>query len=504
VDRLLSSPDLPRLAVLMLIIAAVNAAGLLLFAVDVRLPFAFLIAVVGTIVALESPLLGIALVLAGRVTSTGANAWIRIGSLNLDLFEPSVMLVLTAIVLRMASRKTFIWPDAPWRLPMLVFLGFQFVSIVWSVNKTEGISEIVATLILLATTFAILTIVKTYDHLRYMSYAWIGASVLVGLASVLGVTTPSESATFEMASGNRAGGFGQHPNWFSMNLMYGVMLAAAYTLVERKLNMRLIMAATAMFLFLAQMMSGSRGGSGAIIIGSGIAAMFHPVLRAQVFKFAVVGAVAVVGIILTDDGSTAAAFSRIWVDSATADSQLGAGVREQNWLVCVEMFKDTWGRGIGAGGYETLLPFYNYWISNSDYTYPHGIFWGILAHYGVVGLVLMFWVVVVIVRMTVQMVRWLQGKPEQMLVLAMFGTMIGYFSWSFFEFLYDEKPFWEFLGLYTVLWTIARNEAQAAEAAAAPPPKAALEVPETTDRIDEPPVGPDDDTGRRAWSGAGS
>jgi hypothetical protein len=116
----------------------------------------------------------------------------------------------------------------------------------------------------------------------------------------------------------------------------------------------------------------------------------------------------------------------------------------------------------------------------------------------------MFWVVVVIVRMTVQMVRWLQGKPEQMLVLAMFGTMIGYFSWSFFEFLYDEKPFWEFLGLYTVLWTIARNEAQAAEAAAAPPPKAALEVPETTDRIDEPPVGPDDDTGRRAWSGAGS
>jgi hypothetical protein len=42
-------------------------------------------------------------------------------------------------------------------------------------------------------------------------------------------------------------------------------------------------------------------------------------------------------------------------------------------------------------------------------------------------------------------------------ILAMFGAMVGYFAWSFFEFMYDDKPFWEFLGLYTVLWGLAKQ-----------------------------------------------
>ena len=30
--------------------------------------------------------------------------------------------------------------------------------------------------------------------------------------------------------------------------------------------------------------------------------------------------------------------------------------------------------------------------------------------------------------------------------------MLGYFMWSFFEFNLDDKPFWEFLALYTALY----------------------------------------------------
>jgi hypothetical protein len=35
--------------------------------------------------------------------------------------------------------------------------------------------------------------------------------------------------------------------------------------------------------------------------------------------------------------------------------------------------------------------------------------------------------------------------------------MAGYFAWSFVEFNLDEKPFWEWLALYTALHVYARR-----------------------------------------------
>ncbi len=459
-DRLFTMrPDALRMAGVALVLVALNAMGALLFAVDLRLPVVLLMATVGMFVAVESPLAGVALLLAGRLTSTGANAWVRIGRINIDLFEPSLLLVLTAVLFHAASRKNLSLPDAPWRAPVLVLFVWQVIGLAWTTNLTEGIQDVVATGVLLATTFVILTFVKSWDHVRWISFVWVGVSAIVALLSITGIATPSETAQFEMSSGNRAGGFGQQPNWFAMNLMYGVMLAVAYAVIEKKASVRAWMVGAGMLIFLGQMTSGSRGGTASVLIGAGIAGLFHPRLRKMVIRVGAVGGLAVAAVILGDGGAATAAFSRIWVDSSSAGA-LGAGVRESNWLVCWEMFVDTWGRGIGPGGYADLLMQYNYWLYNSQYTYPHGIFWGLMANYGVVGIACLLWFLYVIYRMTRDMVDWTKGRPEQIVVFAMLGTMIGYFAWSFFEFLYDEKPFWEFLGLYTVVWTLMRQRSK--------------------------------------------
>lgn len=484
-------PDLGRTLIVLLVLIAVNAMGALLFAVDLRLPVILLCAVFGTFVAVENPLAGVALLLAGRLTSTGANAWIRLGKVNVDLFEPAMLLVLGAIFVRSTSRKNLTLPDAPWRAPVLVLLVWQIISLWWSTNFTEGIQDVVATVVLLTTTFAILSFVRTWEQLRLMGIVWVAVSAVVALLSVTGIASPSETVSFEMASSNRAGGFGQHPNWFSMNLMYGVMLAIAFAVIEKKPSVRWLMIGAGLLIFLGQMTSGSRGGTGAVLIGAFIAGLFHPRLRRIVLRVGVVGGVAIAIIIMADSGSVARAFSRIWTDSSSAGA-LGAGVRESNWLVCWQMFKDTWGRGIGGGGYADLLAIYNYWLYQSQYTYPHGIFWGLMANYGIVGLACLTWFLAVVTRMTVQMVRWTSGRPQQILVFAMLGTMIGYFAWSFFEFLYDEKPFWEFLGLYTVLWTLSRRRAQQLEDRSAEDegPTAGTKLDVDPEEVTDPQVSP--------------
>lgn len=443
-----------RLLWLSLAVILLNGVGVLLFMLDMRLPFAMLAAVVGVLVAVKNPLAGVALVLAGRLTSTGANAWVRIGSINLDLFEPALLLALGALLVHTMSTRDLHLPDVPWRLPVLIFLAYQVVSLTWTTNFTEAIQEVMATLILLTTTFVILAFVRSWQQLRGILLVWIGVSFMIGFLAALGMGAPSETSQFEMAQGNRSGGFGQHPNWFAMNLMYSVTVAFALGFIEKSKNRRWGFYAVGVAIFLFQMASGSRGGTGAIAIGAIVAGLFHPGLRSTMVKWGGIGLALVSLVILSDTGAFTTAFSRIWVDSGT---MLGASVRESNWVVCWQMLGDTMGRGIGGGGYEDLLANYNTWLYNSIYRYPHGIFWGMMAHYGVVGMTLWAWFLAIIVRMTLQAVNWTKGHDLQAVILAMFGAMVGYFAWSFFEFMYDDKPFWEFLGLYTVLWGLAKQ-----------------------------------------------
>jgi O-antigen ligase len=156
--------------------------------------------------------------------------------------------------------------------------------------------------------------------------------------------------------------------------------------------------------------------------------------------------------ILFDLGDSAKALTRI-----SSNLSLRQNFRQLNWLVCIQMFGDTWGRGIGAGGYTTLLPIYNNYVATSLYDYPHGIFWELIAHYGVVGLGLAGWLVVQVVRMTAKLVRWTRGTEAEVFAWTMPAAMLGYAAWSFVEFTINDKPFWEWLSLYTALYLIVKR-----------------------------------------------
>ena len=130
-----------------------------------------------------------------------------------------------------------------------------------------------------------------------------------------------------------------------------------------------------------------------------------------------------------------------------------------NWTVCVRGMLDTYGVGIGPGGYIDILQQYNDWLYHSVYRYPHGIFWGEMVHGGVVGILLLIAQVGAVAAMARETIRLTKGTEAEVLAWSMPASMLGYFSWSFVEFSYDEKPFWEWLALYTALYLVARNAA---------------------------------------------
>ncbi len=426
-----------------------------LMMLDWRLAVGAVLGMALVALVLERPVLGVSLLIMARLMDTSANAFVRIGRTAIGSFELFLLVALCAMAVYVVRQKRKLLVTWPWMTPLLCFMAFQVITLAWSFDRGDGISEIVSLMVVTANAILIMSFVRTPAHFMLAIYAWILACVLIGLYSLgtdalgIGDSGPWKAA----AGGGRETGLGQQPNWYAMNLMFIVHTCLGLALIQKRTLVRWLLIGAGLFIFLNMLRSGSRGATYAIIIGGGLAAMAMPMFRKWFLRFLLgVGVIFALGITL-DWGSTSQAVNRIWMNIGHTWSTY----RAQNWQVCVQVFLETYGRGAGAGGYLSVLERYNWFIYNSDYNYPHGIFWGLLAHYGVIGLAIFGWIIATVARMTRQLAQWTRGSALEIFAWTMPATMVGYLAWSFVEFEFKEKPFWEFLSLYTALYLMVRR-----------------------------------------------
>tara|TARA_B110000037_G_scaffold207740_1_gene255014 strand:- start:378 stop:1562 length:1185 start_codon:yes stop_codon:yes gene_type:complete len=378
--------------------------------------------------------------------------------MNIGVFEPVLALSLLVLVYHVMVRKISVDVDFPWRIPLVVFAVWQFIGLFWAYQASTGIQEVVAVAIILTTATLLIIFVDTKERFVQLMIVWVAASVLVGVLSMATNFTEVSSTgqTWEIAEqGGRETGLGQQPNWFAMNLMFGVLTSFALAVYSRRRLYRVGFVIAGLIVFYTQLRSGSRGGMYSIVIGCGAMGLGNAIFRKWIVRFLAFVAILFAVQITFGDESTRKAFMRIWMN---LDTLWGSDVRGRNWLACVHMFQDTWGRGIGAGGYATLIADYDWKIYSSIHRYPHGILWGLLAHYGVIGVFLFGVIVVRVKRMASETVAMAKGTRLEGLAWSMPATMLGYFIWSFIEFNFDDKPFWEFLALYTALYLILKRD----------------------------------------------
>ncbi len=425
-----------------------------LMLIDWRMALAAVFAMALIALVLERPVLAICLLVMARLMDTAHNAFIRIGGTAIGYFELFLLVALTTMVVYVVRQKRELLLSWPWLTPLMVFASYLVLSLAWSSDKGDGLTEFISIGVIVANAILILSFVRTPEHFLMVVYGWIFASVVIGafalVAEALGISTEGPWKAAE--GGGRETGLGQQPNWYAMNLMFIVHTTFGLALIQKRSLMRWALVFAGLFIFMSMLRSGSRGATYSIIIGGGLAALALPMFRRWFFGFLIVVVVIFALATTLDWGSTSQAVNRIYVSLGRTWSTY----RAQNWQVCVQMFLDTYGFGVGAGGYYTLLERYNWFIYNSDYHYPHGIFWGLLAHYGFVGLGIFSWLALTVIRMARDLTRWTRNSMLEVFAWTMPATMLGYFAWSFVEFEYNEKPFWEFLSLYTALYLMVR------------------------------------------------
>lgn len=453
---MLARLNLGRLGVPAVVLAA-QCVLLLLFVVDWRVPVVAAAGFVVTMILLDRPVWAVAGMLAARLLSTGTTSFFTIGKISIGLFEPVLLLALVALGLRAVFAGVPLWRPWPWQPVLIGIIGWQTIGLAWCTKFSDGVKENITFLVVLATSSVVIAFLQTWDHIKIAIWGWIGTCVLIGVLAIFGDAlglTDYGAQWQASASGGRETGLGQQPNWFAMNLMFVVHACAAFALVQKRALPRWGLLVATVFIFFAMMTSGSRGGAYSIVIGGMLVALGQPLFRKWFLRFAGAGLVFFAIAAFGDLGDLGKGLNRI---SSNIDVLFARDIRGLNWAACVGMFSDTNGIGIGPGGYVDNLQKYSDWLYHSVYRYPHGIFWGQLAHGGVVGVVLFFALVVAIARMAAQTIADCRGTEAEVLAWAMPASMAGYFAWSFVEFSLDEKPFWEWLAVYTALHLVARR-----------------------------------------------
>ncbi len=429
--------------------------------------------------ALRYPYAAVMVAVAARLTATNALS-IRFGPVFLSAFEPLFVLAFAALFLRSVQQRESQLRDFPISKVMVAFVVWVALTLVWSPDRGEGVMLVIRLLIAFGIVWLVASVVRTPEHYYGMMWTWLLASCAIGTVGLIVGTYESavygDIAFKSMSGGGRVGGLGQHPNWFAMAMAFGINPAFVLAYSEPSRLKKVLLVAAALWLLLVAVSTGSRGAVWGTGMGSLFLALHNTRLRRFLYSYWFLIAGAFATALLVGFGSLTSSFYRVATRGIGTFWQ--GDVRFANWRVCYDMLIESFGLGIGAGGYETLLPTFNERLALSMYAYPHGVFWDVMAHYGLPGLVLwgtLCWLVIRHYRQAREAVR---GTRVELWLIGMMAGIVGYWAHSLVEFHLEDKPYWTFLGVFLGLVVAAKKLGKDPEA---------LRRFDRPDREDEPP-----------------
>jgi O-antigen ligase len=416
--------------------------------IDARLALALVAAVPLFVVSLRHPYLAVLVLLAARLGITKSMS-LHVGWVAVSAFEPAFLLAFCVVALRTVEQRRSRLRSFPGAGPMLMLVLWTAISLTWSPAPGEGMQTVIRLVITLALVWIMASEIRTPARFEGAMWIWILVPCVVGFGALF--LGGSESPLFgnvafkAMSGGGRMGGLGQHPNWFAMNMAWGINPALAMAVAERRRSKRLVLLACALWLLLMAVSTGSRGAVWGTAVGSLFLALSHTRVRRFLLRYWFAIAALFVVALTAGMGSFTAAFVR--VATRGIDSFWAGNVRFSAWYASFEMMVESFGLGAGAGSYLTRLADLNPRLAASCSAYPHGIFWDVMAHYGVIGIALLAVVVIIVAITYRRAVRLARGTVIETWLHGVAAALVGYFAHSWVEFRLLDKPMWTLLGI---------------------------------------------------------
>lgn len=306
--------------------------------------------------------------------------------------------------------------------------------------KKEDVKKLLNIFPIVGVVLGLLVLLSTRGNYKYMIIESISDIVTYHLMSDVLHEAPDVSifATIFKSPGTtkiRAGGFA--PPILAGNILalfIFVDIALIYSASKLK---RVLLITHILFLTVCLLLTASRGALVGLFTGLVVFSLIIPDLRKKIIRIYGIGCI-IVAVIFVLAGD--AMIKRFEVMISSKGKMEFINQRLKWWSKGFSAFWDSYGLGIGAGGFPKLI---------DPIPVAHSFYLSIPIELGIIGLFLFSLILFLKLRMVIKSIPKINDINLKYISYSLIGALISIFVYVFIDMDYTYYPFWLFLGLTT-------------------------------------------------------
>ena len=347
-------------------------------------------------------------------------------------------------------------------VPVFLFLAWAMISLLWTPNLRASLVVVVQIFVALALFFSSTQFFREEKFLRSVVMIWF----FLGLADAFLTFLFPHGYKFSPFVGlqwtksvlGRALAFTGHPNTLALQLNVGILLGFGLLLSAKSRLSKWLYGLAIIPMSLAFVLTMSRGWLVALPIG--IAFFFYRMRQFKKFIIVIIAGLVLIGILFLILPESLQGiiwrFFRAPSGAEYSDIEVaGAGktleVRSLLWEAGFEFFKNTYGRGIGAGGFASVVGGV---LPESAEMQLHSLYFTIIFELGFVGIVIFFWLLVRLLIKIELFSKQIRETSVEPLFLAWYAGWVTMLLNGFLRITLGSVPFWSFMSLGIIIMKI--------------------------------------------------
>ena len=449
-DSTLEPSNMPRLALITAIVAALAFAAVMFAPKELAIAVALVGCVALAAVVFRRPEVAIiALVGAAALDITGRLA--TIGGAKITIYQGLLVVVLGFVFWRVRTGRSKL-VSTPVDLPLAMFCALAVASVFVAVQPALALVQVASLFSCALLVYVVVVLVDTPEKAELVVLGVLGLACLWSVAAYF-----EKRGLFHIGQVIITYGYGirtkvtfKDPNILGDFLTVSAALAMPLAVVAKSKLKRVAVLAGVALCFVAVLWTGSRGAFGGFLIAAMVVVL---ALRIPLWQKLLLLGVAVAGVV----GGLAFFVNPMWVQ----DKVLGLW-QDQSWMDRVRIVNSGIAIardnifGVGAGNFPVVYPFYRDPVVRFDLVESHTMLATLVVEYGFAGLFVFLWLLWrFLSRMIV--VAW-HEKPGRLQALAtgVLAAGMGVFAQSFTYSLETSKYLWLTIGLGMAVYTMAK------------------------------------------------
>jgi len=344
-------------------------------------------------------------------------------------------------------------------IPLFLFLIWMAITLIWTPDFRNGGLSVFRTYVAVVFFYCTINLFREGKYIKSILMIWF----ILGLIDTILTFTFPHGFKFSPFVGlqwtksilGRARAFTNHPNTLATQLDLTILLGFGLLFAAKSRLSKWFYGSAITFMSFAFILTLSRGWL--VALPAGITFFFYKIGQLKRFILVILASIVLVGLffMIKPDvvGGLVWRFFRAPQDVELSEIEVtgavkSVGVRSVIWGAGYEFFKDTYGRGIGAGGFATIVGGVLPEIADMQL---HSLYFTVTFELGLIGLLLFVWLMALFLWRVQSFSKQVKGSPSAPLFFAWYAGWITILLNGLLRITLGSIPFWGFMSLGIIM-----------------------------------------------------